>query len=146
MKKILTTLIIYLALSASAIAAPILPLSDQNDYLGFAPWANGYRLNIAEFNTATVEVAPFATSLAQGVSGIISIELPDTQVIEFSTSVLNLTELNKQGFGIGANYRFGIAGTNANVGLSITTTDQEAINQLHLPQIDAMQINGRLEF
>jgi hypothetical protein len=126
MKKLIITLIISLVASVSAYAAPFGVSSDNNDYLGFAPWAEGYRLNIAEFDIKNISIAPYApfnnSYNATGISGVVNIDMSNAQTLELNTSVLNLATLNHRyglGLGLEANYKLSLPGTDAH-GVSLS--------------------------
>ncbi len=151
MKKLLITLIISFITTMSAYAAPFGVSTDKDDYLGFAPWAEGYRLDIADFDIKNISIAPYApfnnSYNAAGISGVMNIDMSNYQTLELNTSILNLTNLNKQGLGIEASYKFSFSGsTTAAIGISLVTVDNAAIVEGKLPQLDMMQINGKLEF
>lgn len=152
MKKLIIALIISLVTTMSAYAAPFGVPSDKDDYLGFAPWAEGYRLNIAEFDIKNIGIAPYApfnnNYNATGISGVMNIDMPNYQTLELNTSILNLATLNhRYGLGLEANYKFNFSGsTTAAVGISIITVNNSAIIEGKLPELDTMQINGKLEF
>ncbi len=151
MKKLIIALIISLVTAISAYAAPFGVSSDKDDYLGFAPWAEGYRLNVIDFDIKNISIAPYApfnsSYNATGISGVMNIDMSNTQTLELNTSILNLATLNhRYGLGLEANYKLSLPGTDAAIGISLITVNNSAIIEGKLPELDTMQINGKLEF
>lgn len=146
MKRFIFTILLVLFTASVACAEPLTVRSDNNDYLGYAPWAEGYRLGVSDFDVKSVVILPYNSYNAKGITGMVSIDLPNVQGLEFSTSIINLANLNNsQAFDLGVSQRINVGGNNANVGFSIITTDPGSIIKGN-PQLDTLQINGRLEF
>lgn len=146
MKRFIFAILLVLFTASAACAEPLAVRSDNNDYLGYAPWAEGYRLGVSDFDVKSVVIMPYSSYNAKGITGMVSIDLPNVQGLEFSTSIINLANLNNsQALDLGVSQRINVGGNNANVGFSIITTDPGSIIKGN-PQLDTLQINGRLEF
>lgn len=146
MKRIVFALLIVLFTASAAYAEPFAVNSDSNDYLGYAPWAEGYKLGASDFDVKSVSILPYSSYNAKGITGMLTVDLPNVQGLELSTSIINLANLNNsQALDLGVSQRINVGGTDANVGFSIITTDPGSIIK-GTPQLDTLQVNGRLEF